>query len=147
MPPNDAALAMLPQGRHVVRVLSIETQRAPWRRSAANPAGEVLAFRLGGGQGFAVLFADIPTDKNGLLWVVAKAFGVEPDELTPDVVVGRECIVIVEHVTTRRGVRKPIVTRWQPLATEDTPKDKPPQRRSRNALRWPEQHDEGDVPF
>ena len=65
----------------------------------------------------------------------------------PDVVVGRECIVNIEHVVTRRGVRKAVVTRWQPVVVDDAAKESATQRRSRNALRWPEEIDGGDVPF
>lgn len=111
---------VIPEGRHVVRVLSAEHQRAQHRRSHHNPHGDVLALRLAGGQEYAIVNLDIPRDKPGLRWMVAKGFGITPDQLDAEHLVGQTVVVDIQHVFTRRGQCKPVAMRWHPAPQQHT---------------------------
>ena len=112
---------VIPEGTHTVRVLSAEHQRVQWRRSHHNPLGEVLALRLAAGQEYAIVNLDIPRDKPGLRWMVAKGFGITPDQLDAEHLVGKPVVIDVEHVHTRRGQIKPVAMRWHPAQQQQQP--------------------------
>ena len=110
---------VIPEGTHTVRVLSAEHQRVPWRRSPANPAGDVLTLRLVLDDAHLLIHCDFPTDKPTLLAIAAASFGIAPENMQPGQLSGRKAAVLVEHLRTRRGIAKPIVQAWVPATAAD----------------------------
>ena len=116
---STAARRVISTGVHVLRVVTAEAQRVPWRRSPVNPDGEVLALRMELDQAHGLIHCDLPSDKPGLLAIAAAAFGLAPDDMQPGKLEGRKATVEIEHVTTRRGFAKPIVQAWFPAQQAD----------------------------
>jgi len=112
---------VVPAGIHVVTVVTAEPQRVPWRRTAQNPAGDVLTLRLSAGPDYRLLFTDLPIDKPGLMAIVAASFGIAAQDMQPEKLEGRTATVQIEHVTTRRGLDKPIVQAWLPAPAKQEP--------------------------
>lgn len=118
-----------PPGTHKARIAGAEFQRVEWRRTAANPGGEVLALRLDCGRAYAAVYCDLPIEKAFLLPPVAAAFGLEVDELDPETLAGLRCAVELDHLVTRRGRTKAVVSKWLPR------QDATPRRPARARLR------------
>jgi hypothetical protein len=142
MPERTFSRTPPPEGTHKALIKTAEWQRLQWRRTPANPAGEVLTLRLDLGQAYALVVCDLPTEKTYLLPPLAGALGLEVDDLEPDRLVGLRCRVEIEHVDTRRGVVKPIVKRWLPREDAGTPK-----KQARNGPKWLGMAAKGDIPF
>ena len=104
----------IPAGVHVLTVVTAEFARVPWRRSPANPAGDVLAMRLVLDDAHQLIHCDLPADKPRLLAIAAASFGIAPANMQPGQLEGRKAAVEVEHVRTRRGIAKAVVRAWVP---------------------------------
>ena len=109
----------IPVGLHVLTVVTAEHQRVPWRRSPANPAGDVLAMRLVLDDAHQLCHCDLPTDKPRLLAIAAASFGIAPENMRPNQLEGCKAAVEVEHVRTRRGIAKAVVRAWVPATAAD----------------------------
>ncbi len=114
MPHDVKRLSTVPQGAQVMRVVTAEYQRVPWRRSAQNPAGDVLTLRLSAGHQYPLVYTDLPIDKPALLAIVAASFGMAVQDIDPEKLEGRTAVVEIAYVRTRRGLEKPVVQAWLP---------------------------------
>ena len=109
----------IPAGLHTLTCVTAEHQHVPWRRSPANPAGDVLALRLVLDDAHQLIHCDLPADKPRLLAIAAASFGIAVENMRPGQLEGRKAAVEVEHVRTRRGIAKPIVQAWVPATAAD----------------------------
>lgn len=113
--------ALVPAGACRVEIVKAEHKAVPWRASDANPSGNCIALRLRASSDHGFVFADLPDDKAWLRKVVARAVGIEADELTAEALTGLQARVEIEHITTRAGEIRAVVKKWLPALNPQPP--------------------------
>ena len=86
----------------------------PGRASQSNPTGSCLSLVLSAGDDFAPVHSSIPLDRSWLLHQLAAAAGCDPVALSPDVLIGRKVVAVLNRFVGRSGFEKTGIGRWVP---------------------------------
>lgn len=137
---------LAPEGPTEVEIVAARMGDVPWKACPENVRGTCLQLRLSPGSSYSFVFADIP---NSLAWlhsVVARAVGIEADELVPDRLIGLRCTVEIKHFTKRDGSIKASVGRWLPHPNARKPArgDRQPQPADQSPAGGPHQRQPQD---
>jgi len=137
----------VPTGQCRVEIVKAERKTLPWKVSDSNPNGDCLSLRLTASSAHGFVFVDLPADKQWLLEHVARAVGIAADQCVPEVLVGRQANVVIEHITKRDGGTRAVVKKWlYTISAPQADKQRPDGvKRSRNAVKRLVADD--DIPF
>lgn len=139
----------VPEGTHQMTIKAAKVGPNQYRTSDANPDGICLSLRLELDSAHLLVFDDLPQDKPWRAGQLARALGIEPDgsrlRLSPDVVMGKTVVAMVERYTSKAGKVSSVIKRYlEPKTTGQPVAKSPPVRKPVAKV---SESFEDDIPF